>query len=199
MAAVAESTAKAAVEESREEVKAVAEVKSAGARAQPVTAAEASAQGPALVPGTAAAASADSIDYSVASNGSIIVAAAETLGHYADWLGLPAARLRALNGLKMRTPVVMGRRLKLEFPRATREQFEQRRREYHQRLQAEYFAMHRIVGTEIYLARRGDSLWSVTQRGQLPVWLLQQYNPDLDFSNLRPGTQIVLPRVEGTV
>ena len=46
------------------------------------------------------------------------------------------------------------------------------------------------------MARRGDSLWSVTQRGSLPVWLLQQYNPDVDFDDLRPGTQIVLPRVE---
>jgi hypothetical protein len=27
------------------------------------------------------------------------------------------------------------------------------------------------------------------------VWLLQQYNPDVDFADLRPGTQIVLPRI----
>ncbi|HMI36336.1 MAG TPA: LysM domain-containing protein, partial [Steroidobacteraceae bacterium] len=57
-------------------------------------------------------------------------------------------------------------------------------------------ATHHIVGTEIYTARRGDSLWSVTQRSALPVWLLQQYNPDVDFAELRPGTSIVLPRVE---
>ena len=78
----------------------------------------------------------------------------------------------------------------------SRAQFEQRRHEYHQRLQTEYFAAHRIAGSDTYLARRGDSLWSVTRRGSLPVWLLQQYNPDLDFDQLRPGTQIVLPRVE---
>ena len=45
------------------------------------------------------------------------------------------------------------------------------------------------------MARRGDSLWSVTQRGAMPVWLLQQYNPDVDFAMLKPGTVIVLPRV----
>jgi len=44
---------------------------------------------------------------------------------------------------------------------------------------------------------RGDSLWSITQRSlKVPVWLLQQYNPDLDFGDLRPGTQISLPKVE---
>jgi len=26
--------------------------------------------------------------------------------------------------------------------------------------------------------------------------LLQQYNPDVDFGEMRPGTQIVVPRVE---
>ena len=76
-------------------------------------------------------------------------------------------------------------------------EFEQRRREYHERLQAAYFAAHRITGTEIYIARRGDSLWSITKRNlKLPIWLLQQYNPDLDFSELRPGTQIALPKLE---
>jgi membrane-bound lytic murein transglycosylase D len=91
----------------------------------------------------------------------------------------------------------MGRRVKLEFSHVTRTQFEQRRRDYHDRLQAAYFASHRITGTEIYIARRGDSLWSITQRSAaVPIWLLQQYNPDLDFGDLRPGTQIALPRVE---
>jgi len=104
--------------------------------------------------------------------------------------------LRALNGMRGHSTVLMGRRFKLAFAKVTREQFEQRRRDYHQQLQTAYFAAHRITGTALYVARRGDSLWSVTQKGALPVWLLQQYNPDVDFAELRPGTQIVLPQVE---
>jgi hypothetical protein len=30
------------------------------------------------------------------------------------------------------------------------------------------------------------------------VWLLQQYNPDVDFGVLRPGTVIVLPKIDAT-
>jgi membrane-bound lytic murein transglycosylase D len=60
-----------------------------------------------------------------------------------------------------------------------------------------YFASHRITGTRIYVARRGDSLWNITKRDlKIPVWLLQQYNPELDFSALHPGTQVALPQVE---
>jgi membrane-bound lytic murein transglycosylase D len=187
----------AAVQESQEEDVAVKAARKLAAKNEPVSKAQAQAEGPQLVPGATGPESADPVDYSVAADGSIRVVAAETLGHYADWLGSSAQRLRTINHLRGRTPVVMGRRLKLEFVTTTREQFEEVRRDYHERLQAAYFSSHRIAGTEVYIARRGDSLWSITQKSlKVPVWLLQQYNPDLDFGNLRPGTQISLPKVE---
>ena len=63
--------------------------------------------------------------------------------------------------------------------------------------QAAYFAAHRIVGTDTYVARRGDSLWNITRHDlKMPIWLLQQYNPDLDFTDLKPGTAVVLPKIE---
>jgi membrane-bound lytic murein transglycosylase D len=187
----------AAVQESQEEDVAVKAQRKLAANNEPVSKAQAQAEGPQLVPGATGPESADPVDYSVAADGSIRVVAAETLGHYADWLGTSAQRLRAINHLRGRTPVVMGRRLKLEFAKTSHEQFEQLRRDYHERLQAAYFSAHRITGTEVYIARRGDSLWSITQKSlKVPIWLLQQYNPDLDFGNLRPGTQISLPKVE---
>jgi membrane-bound lytic murein transglycosylase D len=191
------AAAKAAVQESQEEDAAVKAASKLAARTEPVSKAQAQAEGPQLVPGATGPESADPVDYSVAADGSIRVVAAETLGHYADWLGTSASRLRAINHLHGRTPVVMGRRMRLEFATTTHEEFEERRRDYHQRLQAAYFASHRIAGSEVYIARRGDSLWSITQKSlKVPVWLLQQYNPDLDFGDLRPGTQISLPKVE---
>ena len=159
--------------------------------------AEAEAISPALGPASDNEQSADPTDYSVSRDDTIRVATDETLGHYADWLGLSINRVRDLNHLSARRPVRVGERLHLEFRRVNRETFESRRHEYHRTLQANYFASHRIVGTEVYIARTGDSLWTLTQRsGQLPQWLLQQYNPELDFADLRAGTQIVMPRVE---
>ena len=193
-----------AEEESKEDVAAARAEKTNGKRAespQPVSAAQAEAVGPAL--GAAAddaQQNADPTDYSVAKDDTIVVATAETLGHYADWLHVSAVRLRQLNKLGYGKPVLVGRKVHLDFHRVSHEEFEQKRREYHQTLQASYFASHRIVGTQVYIARRGDSMWTITQKfAQLPVWLLEQYNPDLDFADLRPGTQIVMPRVEEVV
>lgn len=164
---------------------------------EPVSAAEEEALGPALGPAASGGtATADPIDYSVAKDGTIVVAAAETLGHYADWLGISAWQLRRLNHMRFGRPVVMGHRIRLVFSKVTPEEFEAKRRDYHHSLEAAYFAAHHITGTEIYVARSGDSLWNVTQRdAHVPIWLLQQYNPDVDFSDMRPGTQIAVPRV----
>jgi membrane-bound lytic murein transglycosylase D len=189
--------AKVAVQESEEDDQALKAAKKQAARTEIVSKAEAQAEGPELVPGAEGSASADPVDYSVAGDGTIKVVAAETLGHYADWLKSSSSKLRALNHLKAKTPVVIGKHLKLTFGKVSAEEFEQKRRDYHERLEAAYFASHRIEGTEVYIARKGDSLWSITQRSvKVPVWLLQQYNPDLDFGDLRPGTQISLPKVE---
>ena len=169
----------------------------AAAAPEPVSAAQAEALGPALGPAASdAEQSADPIDYSVAQDGTIRVAAEETLGHYADWLGVTAARLRELNHLKFKTPVRIGERIRLDFAQVKPEVFETLRHEYHREMQAGYFAAHRIVGSEVYIARRGDSLWTLTQHSALPLWLVQQYNPDANLADLHPGTQIVMPRVE---
>jgi membrane-bound lytic murein transglycosylase D len=92
--------------------------------------------------------------------------------------------------------VTLGHKVKLDFSHVSAEQFAATRREYHHRLQEEYFAAHRIAGTENYSVKRGDSLWVIAeQHADLPVWLVAQYNPDVDFNDMRPGTVITLPRV----
>ncbi|MBV8876672.1 MAG: transglycosylase SLT domain-containing protein, partial [Gammaproteobacteria bacterium] len=155
-----------AVRESAEDAAAAAALEAASAKpraasaAQPVSAAQAEALGPALGPAGDAEQNADPFDYSVAQDGTIRVAAGETLGHYADWLGVTSARLREMNHLKFRTPVLIGQRIRLDFTQVTREVFETLRHEYHRELQAAYFAGHRIVGTEIRIARPGDSVWT---------------------------------------
>jgi membrane-bound lytic murein transglycosylase D len=172
-------------------------VQAAESAREPVSASQAEELSPSLGPVSGTQALADSIDYQVRDDGSIRVEATETLGHYADWLQLPTQRLRNVNSLKPRQTVQMGQKLKLDYSKVSRETFEQLRRDYHAKLQGEFFLQHRISGTEVYIVRKGDSLWTMTQRfSNLPIWLLRQYNPDTDLSDLRAGTQVVMPRIE---
>ena len=168
--------------------------------AEPVSASQAEELGPNLVTGAETSVmAADPSDYTVADDGTIEVQAAETLGHYADWLGVRASQLRELNHMRFGTPVVIGQRLKIATSGTAVDQFEQRRRNYHQRLQEDFFAANRIVGTEVHVVRRGESLWSIAQKyPNLPIWLLRQYNPDINFDDVRPRTQLVMPLIEST-
>jgi len=140
---------------------------------------------------------ADPSDYGVASNHTIEVQAAETLGHYAEWLNLRASQLRRINKMRYGKPVVIGKRIKLDFSRVTPEQFEQQRKEYHRVLQEEFFTQFEIAGSEKHIIRRGDSLWTLAKRKyKIPMWLLRQYNPDLSINNVKPGTEVTFPRIE---
>jgi membrane-bound lytic murein transglycosylase D len=149
----------------------------------------------ALLPVAAPTGNPDTTDYSVGADDTTIVQAAETLGHFADWCQVDAQALRALNRLHKRGMVTLGRKIKLDLSKVTAAQFVAARRDYHRQLQEAFFAAHRIAGTESYSVKRGESLWTIAQHADLPIWLAAQYNPDVDFSDVRPGATITLPRV----
>jgi membrane-bound lytic murein transglycosylase D len=139
---------------------------------------------------------ADPSDYTVASDGSIEVQATETLGHYAEWLDLRASQLRHINGIRYGSPVVIGHRLELDFSRVGQDEFERRRLAYQQDLQQAFFMTWQIRTTHTHVIAPGESLWVLTRRQfKVPMWLLRQYNPDLNLDRLHPGTVIVIPEL----
>lgn len=140
---------------------------------------------------------ADPTDYSVSKKKTIEVQAAETLGHYAEWLQLRASDLRRINRMRYGKHVVVGKRLKLKFTKVTPEEFEEQRIAYHRALQEEFFEQYQITGSDKHKIRRGQSVWKLTKRTyKIPLWLLRQYNPDLDMNRVIPGTIITFPKIE---
>jgi membrane-bound lytic murein transglycosylase D len=159
---------------------------------------ERQAESTSLLPAVSPTGNADTTDYGVGPGNTVVVQAAETLGHFADWSKVSSQSLLALNRLHKNAMVTLGHKVKLDLSRVSAEQFEAARRDYHRQLQETFFATHRISGTENYVIKRGESLWIISQqRSDLPVWLVAEYNPDVDFADVRPGTVIALPRVEG--
>jgi membrane-bound lytic murein transglycosylase D len=136
-------------------------------------------------------------DYTVHANDRITVQAAETLGHYAEWLEIRASQLRALNRMRYGEDLVIGDSLRLDLSRVAPEEFERRRLGYHRSLQEEFFDAYIVTGTERHILRRGDTIWELaTREYRVPVWLLRQYNPDLDFGALPAGVAMLVPVIE---
>jgi membrane-bound lytic murein transglycosylase D len=59
-----------------------------------------------------------------------------------------------------------------------------------------FFESHRVTGVVHRALVSGDTLWTLTLKGKIPVWLLRQYNPDVKLASLRVGLSINLPQVE---
>jgi membrane-bound lytic murein transglycosylase D len=141
----------------------------------------------------------DPSDYTVAENNTIEIQELETLGHYADWLGLRTQRLRDINGLAFRTPVEVGQRIKLEFKDIDAQAFENLRVAYHRSQQDGFFRNNVITGVTEHKIRSGESIWILSLRKyDVPVWLFRQYNPGLDLHRVTPGTTVRFPTLVTT-
>ena len=86
------------------------------------------------------------------------------------------------------------RATELEFDGIDVGTFEQRRIDYQQSTQEAFFSSYQITETVEHVIRPGESLWILARRRyQVPVWLLRQFNPDLDFDRIKPGMVVKFP------
>ncbi len=121
----------------------------------------------------------------------------ETLGHYADWLGIPTQRIRRWNGLSYGQYLQIGQKIHLKFESVSASDFEEKRLEYHKSLEEDFFSNYKVVGTKIHKVRRGENIWYLCNSVyELPYWLVKSYNGDHSLFRLHPGDSIVIPEVE---
>ena len=136
----------------------------------------------------------DPSDYSVAPDNTIEIHPLETLGHFADWLEIRTQRLRDLNGLAFRTPVEVGKRLRLDLGRVDAKTFEDRRVAWHKDQQDGFFRQHMITGMQEHVVASGESIWVLARRQyDVPMWLFRQYNPGVDLQSITAGTTVRFP------
>ncbi|MBI3584465.1 MAG: LysM peptidoglycan-binding domain-containing protein [Nitrospinae bacterium] len=125
--------------------------------------------------------------------GYINVETDETIGHYADWSGVSVQRLKDVNGLRRRAGLRIGQRIKIPFISAAKDEFEEKRAEYHMAIQEDFFSNYKVDGTTSYEIRRGETIWKLCEENEIPLWLLKRYNPQKNFQRLARGEPLVLP------
>ncbi|RPJ78699.1 MAG: LysM peptidoglycan-binding domain-containing protein, partial [Deltaproteobacteria bacterium] len=129
--------------------------------------------------------------------GIIRVEAEETLGHYADWLELPTMKLRNMNGMRFGKPIHMDQKIKIPFTKVSKDEFEEKRYEFHKGIEEDFFSAFRIVKVKNYQVKDGDNIWKIClQTLDLPLWLVKKYNPDQDLNNLTSKTILKIPVVK---
>ena len=128
--------------------------------------------------------------------GFIRVEVDETLSRYADWLKVPISSIRGLNGLSFGKNIKLGQKLKVELAKVSKEEFEEKRYEYHKEIEEDFFAVYKIEGARLYRIKAGDNIWRLCQEEfSLPMWLVRKFNSAHDFSKLKLNEQLIIPVV----
>ena len=129
--------------------------------------------------------------------GIVNVKVEETIGHYAEWLHVPARDIRRLNGIRYGRALRLNQKIKVPLHKISKKEFETRRHAYHQGLAEDYFIQYRVAGFKIYTVKKGDNIWKLSHRYfNIPVWLIKRFNNNTDFSALTPSRELIIPVVD---
>jgi membrane-bound lytic murein transglycosylase D len=129
--------------------------------------------------------------------GTIRVEVEETLGHYAEWLGITTWEIRRLNGFSYGKAIRLDQQIKIPMHRVSKEEFEEKRFEYHKELTEDFFASFRVEKVQTYAIKRGDNIWTLSkEKFEVPIWLIKKYNADLDFDALFPSQKLLIPIIK---
>ena len=128
---------------------------------------------------------------------SVNVESDETLGHFADWLGIgSSSSIWKLNNLRPNQALSAGQRLLLpETTSNQRERFIRKREDYHRVLVEEFKENYRVTNIESYTVKSGDSPWKIASNFQLPLWVITRYNPQIRQTEPVVGDVLRIPSV----
>jgi membrane-bound lytic murein transglycosylase D len=132
--------------------------------------------------------------------GIIQVEVEETLGHYAEWAGVRASRIRRLNNLPFGQPLQLHKEIKIPLDAIAAEDFKSRRYDFHKRLQEDFFAAYRVGELQRYRVQPGDSYWTLCrEKFDLPLWLLRHYNTGVNLAALKIHQPLTIPAIESII
>ncbi|MBD3345774.1 MAG: transglycosylase SLT domain-containing protein [Chitinivibrionales bacterium] len=128
----------------------------------------------------------------------ITVTVDETIGHYADWLGIPTQRIRNLNSMGGGSTIRIDRSIMIPVGEDGLDEFVAARLQYHLAFEEDFYSQFKVADVKSEIIKKGQTLWDLCNSGEeeMPLWLFKKYNKHLDIAKLMPGTEVWLPVIE---
>ena len=119
----------------------------------------------------------------------------ETLGHYSDWIAhVTTQEIRKLNNIAFGKALAVGDKIIIPLKSDEDKQiFEKKRIEYHQTLEEGFDDQFNVIAFTAYEVKKGDNEWTVSNKLQIPMWLLKKYNSTLGQRPMRVGDKLTVP------
>lgn len=140
-----------------------------------------------------------SLDLDKKKNGfySVQIEVEETLGHFAEWAQVRSSDIRKWNRLSYGKPIYLGKKIRIKIKSVSN--FEKLSREYHLSLQEDFYESFMVNGKTTYSVKKGDTITSILNKFELPLWLLRSAQEGKKFSSsLQIGHKIQIPTIEQT-
>jgi LysM repeat protein len=118
----------------------------------------------------------------------------ESVRLYEKWSTIPSGELKALNDMKKRRGLRIGQVFKLMLSPAQWRAFKEAREDHFTSLEKDFFAKNEVVRLDRYIVRRGDNIWKIAKlHNQVPVWLLEKFNANMNLAKLSVGEELLVP------
>jgi membrane-bound lytic murein transglycosylase D len=136
-------------------------------------------------------------DIPTKTNAKTIVQPDETIVHFADWLNIQPQELRKINGLNFKEEVYVDQELEITFRNISENKFNQKRIEFHQTIEEDFFTNFEVNNLKVYTVQKGDNIWNLcSETYKVPLWLVQKYNPQKKILKLKSGDLILIPDIK---
>ncbi|MBD3419828.1 MAG: transglycosylase SLT domain-containing protein [Chitinivibrionales bacterium] len=122
----------------------------------------------------------------------------ETIGHYADWLGIRTQSIRNLNRMGRSSTIRINQKLTIPADKDALDIFVAARLEYHMAIEEDFYTQYKVVDVKEYRVRRGQTLLDVCNAGEteIPLWLLAKHNKNTNLEYIYAGMTLWRPLIE---
>jgi len=134
----------------------------------------------------------------VGTSAEITVSLDETIGHYADWLGIATWKIRKLNNMGSGSDIRLNKQLHIPVEQKNViDQFIETRLQYHMAIEEDFYSQYRISDVKSRIIKKGETLWDICNQSDnenaLPIWLFKKYNKHIDLNTIAPGITVWIP------
>ncbi len=134
----------------------------------------------------------------VGNSAEIVVSVDETIGHYAEWLGIATWKIRKLNNMGRGSDIRLNKKLQLPIEQKDMvDKFIETRLQYHMAIEEDFYSQYKVADVKSRFVKKGESLWDICNQSDnenaLQLWLFKKYKKHLDLNALMPGTTIWIP------